>query len=136
MICRNLKSKPKLPMKKTSLILLWALFTISLSYAQKSVIWFENPAQQWDEALPVGNGRLGAMVFGIPGKDRIQLNEDSLWPGGPDDWDLAEGTPNDLRQIRDYLVNGDHAKADSLLVLKFSRKEITRSHQTLSLIHI
>lgn len=118
-------------MKKTSLILLWALFTIPLSHAQKSVIWFENPARNWDEALPVGNGRLGAMVFGIPGKDRIQLNEDSLWPGAPDDWDLAEGNPKDLRQIRDYLIQGDHAKADSLLVLKFSRKEITRSHQTL-----
>ena len=71
------------------------------------------------------------MVFGIPAYERIQLNEDSLWPGGPDDWGLAEGTRTDLDQIREYLKNGDHPKADSLLVLKFSRKGVTRSHQTL-----
>lgn len=118
-------------MKKSSLILFWALFTIPFSFAQKSVIWYQQPAQTWDEALPIGNGRLGAMIFGIPGKERIQLNEDSLWPGGPEDWGLADGTPKDLEQIRNYLIAGDHAKADSLLVLKFSRKEITRSHQTL-----
>lgn len=118
-------------MKKYCLLVIWALFSVRLSFAQQSVLWYTQPAKNWDEALPVGNGRLGAMVFGIPGKERIQLNEDSLWPGGPDDWGLAEGTPADLAQIRKYLVAGDHAKADSLLVLRFSRKEITRSHQTL-----
>lgn len=118
-------------MKKSSILILWAFFAVLPSFAQKSVLWYNQPAQIWDEALPVGNGRLGAMVFGIPGKERIQLNEDSLWPGGPDDWGLADGTPADLAQIREYLVAGDHVKADSLLVLKFSRKEITRSHQTL-----
>lgn len=71
------------------------------------------------------------MVFGIPGNERIQLNEDSLWPGGPRDWGLAEGTRADLDRIREYLIAGDHAKADSLLVLKFSRKGVIRSHQTM-----
>ncbi|OOG78248.1 glycoside hydrolase N-terminal domain-containing protein [Algoriphagus sp. A40] len=118
-------------MKKSLLLILWAFFAILPAFAQKSVLWYEQPAQNWDEALPVGNGRLGAMVFGIPGKERIQLNEDSLWPGGPDDWGLADGTPADLAQIREYIVAGEHVKADSLLVLKFSRKEITRSHQTM-----
>src|SRR5690606_26053847 len=63
--------------------------------------------------------------------ERIQLNEDSLWPGGPDDWDLAEGKREDLDEIRALLLAGDNKKADSLLVAKFSRKWVTRSHQTL-----
>lgn len=118
-------------MKKPLVLLLCSFFAVLHAVAQKSMLWYEKPAEIWEDALPLGNGRLGAMVFGIPGKERIQLNEDSLWPGGPDDWGLAEGTRADLDQIREYLKTGDHPKADSLLVLKFSRKEITRSHQTL-----
>ena len=41
-------------------------------------IWFDRPAAKWTDALPIGNGRLGAMVFGDPAKDRLQLNEESL----------------------------------------------------------
>ena len=46
-------------------------------------LWFSAPAAKWDEALPVGNGRLGAMVFGTVAEERIQLNEDTYWTGGP-----------------------------------------------------
>lgn len=46
-------------------------------------IWFSKPAAKWDEALPVGNGRLGAMIFGGVGEERLQLNEDTYWTGGP-----------------------------------------------------
>lgn len=46
-------------------------------------LWYEQPANVWVEALPVGNGRLGAMVFGHPFTERIQLNEESLWAGSP-----------------------------------------------------
>ena len=45
---------------------------------------YDSPAAVWTEALPVGNGRLGAMVFGGPGAERLQLNEDTLWDGRPD----------------------------------------------------
>jgi len=48
-----------------------------------TVLWFSSPATKWDEALPVGNGRLGAMVFGTVAEERIQLNEDTYWSGGP-----------------------------------------------------
>jgi len=48
-----------------------------------TVLWYDKPAQKWEEALPVGNGRLGAMVFGTHGEERIQLNEETLWSGGP-----------------------------------------------------
>jgi alpha-L-fucosidase 2 len=48
-----------------------------------TLLWFATPAQKWDEALPVGNGRLGAMVFGKNKEERIQLNEETYWSGGP-----------------------------------------------------
>ncbi|MFL0681831.1 MAG: glycosyl hydrolase family 95 catalytic domain-containing protein [Algoriphagus aquaeductus] len=118
-------------MKNLALTCCWVIACIFSSQAQNSVLWYNAPAEKWEEALPLGNGRLGAMVFGKTGFDRIQLNEDSLWPGGPEDWGLAEGKPEDLAQIRKFLIEGNHHNADSLMVLKFSRKGLTRSHQTL-----
>ena len=49
------------------------------------VLWYNKPAEQWTDALPIGNGRLGAMVFGGVQRERIQLNEDTLWEGAPQD---------------------------------------------------
>ncbi len=56
---------------------------IAKSFNPATVSWYQTPAQKWSEALPVGNGRLGAMVFGNYGEERIQLNEDTYWSGGP-----------------------------------------------------
>ena len=53
------------------------------SFNPATVSWYNAPAKKWDEALPVGNGRLGAMVFGKNGEERIQLNEETYWSGGP-----------------------------------------------------
>ncbi|EAZ79565.1 glycoside hydrolase family 95 protein [Algoriphagus machipongonensis] len=116
-----------------NLLALSALFftIITQVYSQKSILWYTSPAEIWEEALPVGNGRLGAMVFGKPSMERIQLNEDSLWPGEQGDWGIAKGRRSDLDQIRAYLRAGENEKSDSLLVAAFSRKAITRSHQTL-----
>lgn len=105
-------------------------FGLNSAKAQKS-LWYEQPAEKWEEALPIGNGRLGAMVFGKTDTERIQLNEDSLWPGGSDDWGHAPGKRSDLEEIRKLLLMGENKKADSLLVEKFSRKGLVRSHQTL-----
>ena len=57
-----------------------------------TTLWFDQPAKNWNEALPVGNGRLGAMVFGGVATERIQLNEESLWAGQPGRG-LARGFP-------------------------------------------
>ena len=51
--------------------------------AEPSVLFYDRPAAEWVEALPIGNGRLGAMVFGGIHQERLQLNEDTLWAGGP-----------------------------------------------------
>jgi alpha-L-fucosidase 2 len=53
------------------------------SFNPATLSWYNAPAKKWDEALPVGNGRLGAMVFGKNGEERIQLNEETYWSGGP-----------------------------------------------------
>ena len=50
-------------------------------------LWYREPADRWTDALPLGNGRLGAMVFGGVGSERIALNEDTLWSGAPREWD-------------------------------------------------
>lgn len=94
------------------------------------LLWYQQPAKIWEDALPIGNGRIGAMIFGYTGTERIQLNDDSLWPA--DHWqDSPEGTPEDLARVRWLLSEGRHSEADELMVEKFSKKDIVRSHQTL-----
>jgi alpha-L-fucosidase 2 len=77
-------------------------------------IWYNHPAQYWDEALPVGNGRLGAMVFGGLDEERLALNVDTLWSGGPHDAGVADG-PQVLAEVRElYTADGDRAAAADL----------------------
>ena len=51
----------------------------SKSFNPSTLSWYNSPAKKWEDALPVGNGRLGAMVFGRNGEERIQLNEETYW---------------------------------------------------------
>ncbi len=76
-------------------------------------LWYQQPAQQWVEALPVGNGRLGAMIFGGVQQERIQLNEDTLWSGGPKDWNNP-GAKAVLPELRRAIDAEDYVKADQL----------------------
>lgn len=96
----------------------------------EDILWFGKPAEIWEEALPVGNGRIGAMVFGKTDTERIQLNDDSLWPA-EDGWYEPDGSKEDLEKIRDLLLEGQNTRADQMIVDKFSRKGIVKSHQTL-----
>jgi alpha-L-fucosidase 2 len=68
-------------------------------------LWYTQPARKWTDALPVGNGRIGAMVFGGVFDERIQFNEDTLWKGFPHDYDRA-GAREHLEEIRLLLFNG------------------------------
>src|SRR5512145_736278 len=76
-------------------------------------LWYKKPAEEWTEALPVGNGRLGAMVFGGVAEERIQLNEDTLWSGEPTDWNNPSAKEA-LPLVRKALFDGDPRLADSL----------------------
>jgi alpha-L-fucosidase 2 len=74
---------------------------------------FDRPARQWTEALPHGNGRLGAMVFGGVEKERIQLNEDTLWTGGPHNY-VNSGAREHLEEMRKYIFSEKVKEADAL----------------------
>lgn len=119
---------------KTIFALLCILTVISCKQEKQitksDTLWYAQPATKWMEALPVGNGRLGAMVFGNPQQERIQLNEDSMWPGGPD-WGNSKGTPEDLEHFRKLLKEGKPHEVDANYMEKFSYKSIIRSHQTM-----
>jgi len=78
-------------------------------------LWYDKPAGVWTEALPLGNGRLGAMVFGRVNEELLQLNEGTLWSGGPVKDNVNPGASAYLPQIRDALFNHeDYAKATAL----------------------
>ena len=81
-------------------------------------VMFDRPAERWEEALPVGNGRLGAMVFGGVTEDRYQFNEDTLWSGHPHDY-AHKGAVEHLGEIRQLLFDGKQKEAESLASKEF-----------------
>ena len=84
-----------------------------------SQIIFERPAREWNEALPIGNGRLGAMVFGGTDRELLMLNQDSIWYGGPQDRVNPDAKEN-LEQIRQYILDGKIPQAEELASLALS----------------
>lgn len=111
----------------------------------RSRLYYRRPAAAWTEALPIGNGRLGAMVFGGVERERLKLNEDTLWSGGPRDWDNPRAKEV-LPAIRDAIFQGQFQKADVLakemmgpytqsylpladLWLQFYHGDVARSYQ-------
>lgn len=76
-------------------------------------LWYRQPASQWNEALPIGNGRLGAMVFGGVESEQIQINEDSIWAGEKRDRNNPEGLKN-LPEVRRLLFAGKPNEAEQL----------------------
>ncbi|MEO7924727.1 MAG: glycoside hydrolase family 95 protein [Chitinophagaceae bacterium] len=76
-------------------------------------MWYTKPASQWEEALPVGNGRLGAMVYGRTNEEIIQLNEDTYWSGGPYST-VVKGGYKELPKIQQLVFDGELLKAHNL----------------------
>ena len=99
-----------------------SLTSVSRATAQTSreplTLWYPAPAAQWVEALPVGNGRLGAMVFGGVAKERIQFNEATIWTGGPHDY-ARPGARRYLDTLRTLLYAGKRADAEALAQVHF-----------------
>lgn len=79
------------------------------------IMHYDKPAGEWVEALPIGNGRLGAMIFGGTDRELIQLNEESLWAGGPVDPNPNPESPKYLPLVRQALAAEDYGKATDLL---------------------
>src|SRR6056297_4338809 len=75
-------------MKTAGLFFIFAISQVlmqaqDMTFDPSLTLWYTKPATEWEEALPAGNGRLGAMVFGAYDEERIQINEDTHWSGGP-----------------------------------------------------
>jgi alpha-L-fucosidase 2 len=93
--------------------------TVSASETPNNLkLWYNKPAQKWTEALPAGNGRLGAMIFGGVENDRIQFNEETLWSGAPNDY-AHKGASKYLAQIRQLLADGKQKEAEDLAMSEF-----------------
>jgi alpha-L-fucosidase 2 len=93
-------------------------------------LWYRQPAEVWTEALPIGNGRLGAMVFGGVARERLQLNEDTLYAGGPYDPSNPDALAA-LPQVRALIADGKYADAQTLVQEKMMARPIRMpSYQT------
>nr|WP_246079706.1 glycoside hydrolase family 95 protein [Paenibacillus piri] len=92
-----------------------------------SKLWYNKQPEEWNEALPIGNGRLGAMIFGLTGTDRIQLNEDSVWYGGPRDRNNPDAAKF-LPDIRRLLMEGTLKEAHKLAAMALSGTPESQRH--------
>ncbi len=104
-------------MKKWGLFILGSCFSTSaFTQEQKSTdlrLWYDKPATVWEEALPLGNGKTGAMVFGGVALERFQLNDNTLWSGAPNPGNTLDG-PSILPQIRKQVFEGNYDSAATL----------------------
>ena len=97
--------------RKCSLCLVLVMCTgMTVQSQQKAILWYDSPAQHWEEALPLGNGRLGAMVYGDPVNEEIQLNEETVSAGSPYKNYNSEAKEA-LPAIRKLIFDGNYAEA-------------------------
>ena len=99
-------------------LLLGMLSAMAVLPAQTNTFWFDKPAAHWEEALPIGNGRIGAMIFGGTDVEEIQLNEETISTGGPyENWN-PNGLKN-LQKVRDLIFAGAYEEAQDLAEANF-----------------
>lgn len=88
---------------------------------QQLKLFYDRPASEWNEALPIGNSRLGAMVFGVPSKEQIQLNEETIWAGEPGN-NVPKNTYGNIVEMRRLLAEGKSREAQALSNETFPRQ--------------
>ncbi|MDU1892999.1 MAG: glycoside hydrolase family 95 protein, partial [Dysgonomonas sp.] len=107
---------------KKYFFLLFILFATK-SNSQELRLWYDQPAKVWEEALPLGNSRLGAMVYGNPVREELQLNEETIWGGGPyrnDNQNALKALP----EAQKLIFDNKNGEADKLINETF----FTRTH--------
>jgi len=102
-------------MKRSSISLFLAvLFAVGCSEKYQPLeLWYDKPASSWEEALPVGNGRLGAMIFGDPVNECIQLNEESIWAGSKINNNNPRALKN-LKKLQQAIFDGHFEEAEKI----------------------
>jgi len=102
---------------RPSFYLFTILFLFAITFdglAQKSEkLWYDKPAANWNEALPLGNGFIGAMVFGAPQEERLQLNESTIWAGGPNNTVDSAALPY-IKTLRNLIAQKKFSEAQQL----------------------
>lgn len=118
------------------------LFSISVilsaiyAYAAEDLtLWYANPAEAWVEALPVGNSRMGAMIFGGVERERIQLNDETFWAGSPHNNNNPEGLKH-LQEIRQLIFDGKEKEAEALIDKYYMTPHHGMSYLTLGSLYI
>src|SRR5579872_2867230 len=109
-------------MKKALLYGVGLVIGVCRVYAQDLRLWYRQPAREWTEALPIGNGDLGAMVFGGVKEEHLQLNESTWWTGRPRSYQRADAGEY-LDTIRHLLFAGRQAEAEALAQEHFMGKK-------------
>lgn len=126
----NDKTDYQILSKNIKRIFLWSAIAIfqlfswgSLKAQQENdlTLWYQQPAYNWNEALPIGNGRLAAMVFGGADHDRIQLNEETIWAGEPGN-NVPDHVYDTIKKIRKLLFEGENLLAQKLSNTSFPRE--------------
>lgn len=102
------------------------LFSVSATAPSDLRLWYDRPAEAWTEALPIGNGRLAAMVFGGVREERFALNEGTVWAGGPHNYDNPEALAA-LPEIRRLILEGKYREALNLTNAKFMGRPVVQA---------
>jgi len=133
-----------LTFKRRAVYTVWMFFAAHLlgaveAHAQSGSLmklWYDHPARQWVEALPVGNGRLGAMVYGDPSSERMQLNEITVWAGQPNRNDNP-AAKEALPKVRQLIFEGKYKEAQDLVNQTFiSKTSNGMPYQTVGTLHL
>ena len=96
------------------------VLSLNVSAGQVHKLWYDTPAQVWTEALPLGNGRLGAMVYGNPANEQIQLNEETIWAGRPNNNANPEAREW-IPKIRKLVFEGRYREAQDMCTAHVNR---------------
>ena len=99
-------------------------------------LWYKQPAERWEDALPIGTGRLGAMIYGYPDHELMQLNEDSIWYGGPINR-INPRCRKHMKEVQNLILDGHISEAEEILKYNFcATPRSMRVYQPLGWLHI
>lgn len=112
---------------RLTLVMVTVLWSMAVQAGDNLKLWYNRPAMYWEEALPLGNGRLGAMVSGTVAQDTIQLNEDTYWSGSPYCNDNADAI-NYLQPVRDLIFAGNYAEGQKMAMENMIAKRAETGH--------
>ncbi|MDL2299750.1 glycoside hydrolase family 95 protein, partial [Bacteroides sp. OttesenSCG-928-E20] len=121
--------------KRINLLFVLLLLTVASTRAEDLKLWYAQPATKWVEALPLGNSRLGVMVYGNPAAEELQLNEETLWGGGPHNNNQPRALQA-LPRVRQLIFDGKYAEAQKMVDEEFRTPQSGMPYQTIGSLRI